>query len=288
MKAVHTLEIQTPKGVFLNGIWHGPRKARDVYIVVHGLTGSLFSMKAMVGALVGKGSAVLTFDNRGFHQVASVKRKKRKTTSYVLAGSAHEVFTDCVDDIQGAINAAKRLGAQRIFLIGHSTGAQKVVYWAAKKKDARVRGLVLFGPLSDYAGIVKTFGTRKLARAVARARALVRAKRPHELMPEHLREWFACDAQRFLSLYTPDSREEVFTYAQKGKAPRALRSVRLPILVFLAGADEYGDRPAREIGQWFGKHLKKGDRVCIVPHVGHSFKGGEKAVTREIREFVQY
>ena len=30
-------------------------------------------------------------------------------------GEAHEVFTDCVDDIQGAVNLAKQKGAKEIY-----------------------------------------------------------------------------------------------------------------------------------------------------------------------------
>ena len=104
-------------------------------------------------------------------------------------------------------------------------------------------------------------------------------------MPKQMREWFECDAQRFLSLYTPDSPEEIFTYARPEITPRTFSEVKIPALVLLAGADEYGDMPPKKISEWFMKWLYTG-HVTIIPKVKHSFKGGEKDVATAIRDFV--
>jgi pimeloyl-ACP methyl ester carboxylesterase len=286
MIPTHYADIETPKGVFLDGLWWGPKRARNAIIMVHGLTGSVFSMRGVVRALADKETAVLTFNNRGFGHINTLKRKKGNRASYLLGGTAHEIFADCVDDIDGAIRAAKRNGAKNIFLAGHSTGCQKVIFWASKRSDARVRGLILFGPLSDYSGALKAKGARLLAKGVAHARKLVVAGKAHELMPAQLGEWFACDAQRFLSLYTPESREEIFSYARPDRTPRILQSIKKPQLVLLAGADEYGDVRPEDIYWWFLEHIYEGE-VAIVPRVGHSFKGGEGTAARLIKDFMK-
>jgi pimeloyl-ACP methyl ester carboxylesterase len=287
MRPCFHIKITTPKKVMLNGLWWGPARAKHVFIFVHGLTGSAFSSQSLVDALASRDTAVLTFNNRAFEQVSTYKRKRGKQTQYLTGGTAHEVFTECVDDIAGATSAAKKNGATHITLVGHSTGANKVVYWASKKTDSRVRGLVLLGPLSDYSGALKQKGARALSRAVAHAKKLVAAGKPHELMPAHFGEWFACDAQRFLSLYTPESKEEVFTYTRPDMTPAILQKVRIPILAILAGADEYSDMPVARIGDWFAEHLKVGDQVAVIPRVGHSFKEGEKNVAALMRNFMK-
>jgi pimeloyl-ACP methyl ester carboxylesterase len=116
-------------------------------------------------------------------------------------------------------------------------------------------------------------------------------------MPAHLGPWFVCDAQRFLSLYTPDSAEEIFTYAQPGKIPRTLQKSRIPTLVMLAGKDEHTKRPANDLAQWFDQNIRAPHRTVVVPGVGHSFsskggsvsgsKGGEGIVARAIRDFMK-
>ena len=96
-----------------------------------------------------------------------------------------------------------------------------------------------------------------------------------------------CDAQRFLELSTPDSVEEIFSYAQPKKNPKLFKSVQVPTLVLLAGNDEHGDRPPEKIADWFEKSLKNKHKVVIVPKVGHSFRGQKDAVAREIARFMK-
>src|SRR3989344_2497057 len=148
MQPCHVVEIVTPKRYILNGLWFGPRKAKNLIIFIHGLTASAFSMKRMVAALLGKDTAVMTFNNRGFEKITEIKRRRGRKTEWVRAGATHEIFTECADDIQGAVNVARRAGAKRIYLAGHSTGCQKAVYWASKSGGRGVKGIILFGPLS--------------------------------------------------------------------------------------------------------------------------------------------
>ena len=198
-----------------------------------------------------------------------------------------EVFTDCVDDIQGAVNFARRQGAKNIFLVGHSTGCQKSVYWAHKKKGRGVRGIILLAPLSDYSVALRDDKAGNLARARGVARALVRRGKKHELLPQSI--WpHIDDAQRFLSLYAPESVEEMFTYAQPKKTPRIFRSVRVPMLAIFAGADEFGDRPAKEIVQWFERNNRsRAFKNGVIPNVQHGFRGAELRVVQEVRKFIK-
>lgn len=287
MHPCHAVEITTPKKFILNGLWFGAKKPKRAIIFVHGLMGSLFSARRIMEQLVDSRTAVLVFNNRGFGKMNNVKRKIGGKVKSVSAGSAHEVFTESKDDIQGVINFCRKNGVKSIYIAGHSTGCQKAVYWAAKNTAARsVRGIVLLAPISDYATVLKDDKNAKLKKATAYARKLVRKGRKHELLPQSV--WPAIDdAQRFLSLYSGEGPEEIFTYWDAKKNPRALKSVKVPLLVLLAEKDEYGDRPAKTIAEWFGKHLRGKHRIAIVPRVPHSFKGGEKAVASAIRDFMK-
>src|SRR3989344_3822653 len=128
MRPCFHIEITPPKKVMLNGLWFGsysakaskgkPKKPKRVIVWVHGLGSSMFSKLGIVDELANSKTAVLMFNNRGHDKVASV----RKTNgAHVRAGAVHEVFTDCVDDIQGAINFTKARGIKNTWLAGHST-----------------------------------------------------------------------------------------------------------------------------------------------------------------------
>jgi len=66
--------------------------------------------------------------------------------------------------------------------------------------------------MSDYSYAVSS-EKPSLEQAVEQAEKLVKSGKPHELLPPSYSEDLL-DAQRYLSLYTPDSEEEIFTYAQ--------------------------------------------------------------------------
>ncbi|MEK7509741.1 MAG: alpha/beta fold hydrolase [Patescibacteria group bacterium] len=288
----HIVEIVTPKKFLLNGLWFGPytksgkpKKPKRVIIWVHGLTSSAFSRLPIVRELISRGTAVLTFSNRG-HDVIS-RLPRIDGTKGALMGKAHEVFTECVDDIQGAIDFVRRAGGRQIYLAGHSTGCQKSIYWASKKKTRGIAGIILLAPLSDYADAATFDSGGRLARATRMARALVRGGKPHQLLPYVLWPGIA-DAQRFLSLHTPDSIEQsIFPYFDTKRKPKIFASIRKPVLVLLAEKDEYADRPAKKIAAWFKEHARsRRFELKIVPGVGHSFKGAEKQVADHIKGFV--
>lgn len=283
MRPAYHVQIATPKRVVLEGLWLGPAKAKRAVIWIHGLGSTMFSKLSIAEKLINRDTAVLAFNNRGHDKVASFSRGSKR----LIGGSAHEIFTDCIDDIEGAIRAAKELDAKEIFLAGHSTGCQKSMYWAAKRGKG-VTGIILLAPISDYAAEVKLSGKKKLEAGIRVATRMVKAGREREMVPTGSIDWYLmADAQRFLSLYSGESAEEIFTYWAPDSDPKTLHAVKLPILAIIAERDEYRDRPARKMEAWFAEHLKVGDQVIIVPKVGHSFKGAEKAIAKHMHKFMK-
>lgn len=286
----HHLRILTPKRYLLDGLWFGGNRATTAIAFVHGLGSNAFAHHDYLTPLASSKTAVLYFSNRGHDGIAGVRKLKpgaNKGYAYEQAGVAHEVFADCTDDLQGVVNLLRRRGAKRIYLVGHSTGCQKIAYYLSRRgAHRRITGAVLLCPISDYASAAhEDEPKRKKAESVARK--LVRKRKPHELLPANF--WRGpIDAQRFLSLYTPNSKEEIFTYAQPRKIPRTLRKVKTPLLVVFAGDDEYRDRPTKEMAVWFRANLpSKQCAIEIVPSARHSFHGQEATLTRIIRRWLR-
>ena len=290
MQECYVVEIVTPKKVVLNGLWFGPKKATRCIVWIHGLGGSVFSNRKYLSKIVDHRTAVLTFNNRGHGIINGIKYKIGRHGKYGYGrygGEAHEVFTDSFDDVEGAVQFARRNGAKKIFVGGSSTGSQKTMYWASRTKNLRnVTGLILAVPLSDYASILHFKGKEKTLRALRIARTLVKNKKKHSLLPQGV--WHQpFDAQRFLSLYSGKGPEEIFTYWNENRTPKILQKIKKPTLVLLAGSDEYSDRPIGDIKKWFEKNIKAPVNVTIVPHTGHSFRGAEVKVVRIIRRWIK-
>ncbi len=285
MISCFSVEFQTPNGLQLRGLWYGPKKPERTILFVHGLGGSVFSMRNLLPGLADKKTAVLSFGNRGHDQVSVLTRHVGTKKERIQAGAAHEKFVDCVDDIDGAIAFVKQQGAQSIYLAGHSTGCQKSAYWAYKRGQG-VKGIILLAPISDWAAAMKIQGVAQVQKATRAAMKLVAAKKPHTLLPEGV--WHeTLDAQRFLSLYSRDSVEEIFSYAQPKKSPKVLRSIKIPMLVLMGEKDEFADRPASEIGLWFKAYIADHSSVDVIVGATHGFDNAEEQTAETIRKFIQ-
>ncbi len=290
-KSCFHLQFLTPKKCILNGLWYGGRKPERAIVFIHGLGSSAFAHHDYLAPLAGPRTAVIFFSNRGHDQVSRIRQASSPATIKrrpLLAGAAREVFAECADDIEGVVDTLRTKRVNKIYLVGHSTGCQKSVYYLAKGRSSKsVRGAVLLCPVSDYASIRKFTDPRLLRRAQAVARKLARSGKGHCYLPSEL--WpELIDAQRFVSLYTPDGAEELFPYAQPHKAPKLLREIRVPLHVVLAGSDEYHDRSTEEIAAWFSANLRSVRRsVSVVPGAGHGFKGYENRVVNEVRDWLR-
>ena len=282
MRPCHQVEIVTPKKIRLNGIWYGSYAPKRVIVFIHGLSGSVFSKTDLMQVLAVSGTGVLVFNNRGHDRVSSITSITGKR---IIAGAAHEVFEECVDDIDGAISFAKQFHVP-VYLMGSSTGCQKISHWAYKRKKGTA-GLILLAPISDFSAELMLTGRHKLDQWKKMARILIQKGRQHTLVPIPNPKWeFVVDAQRFMSLYSGKSAEEIFTYWEPKRASKTLRSIKIPTLVLLAEKDEYAERSVDKISSWFEANIQTGE-VIVVPRVTHNFKTAEKQVAGYIRRFMK-
>ena len=269
--AVSLVRIATQDGVWLDGLVAEPRGRRRAALVwVHGL-GSVFSSgqpltRELSARLTAAGIAYVKLNNRGHDVVAGRGRH--------LAGAAFERFEDSVKDIRAMIAFARRRGYRRIVLAGHSTGANKVLHYAARVRDRRVSGIILVGPVSDVAAEVRRLGARELRRRVAAAERIAR-RDPQGLVP---RAWGFWSARRYVSLYRPGETEDVFPYYRPNARWTAFRSVRCPVAAILGSRDEYLDRPAREVIEAFRRNAARARSFtgAVVPRARHGFQNNER------------
>src|SRR5262250_2714367 len=265
------VRIATRDGVWLDGVVAEPRGRRRTAVVwVHGL-GSVFSSgqpltRELSARLNSAGIAFFKLNNRGHDVVAGRGRH--------LAGAAFERFGQSVADIRAMVAFARRCGYRRVVLAGHSTGANKVLHYAARARDRRVSGIVLAGPVSDVAAEAKRVGARELRRRVAAAARIAR-RDPDGLVP---RAWGFWSARRYISLYRPGEVEDVFPYYRPNARWTAFRAVRLPVAAILGSRDEFLDRPARDVITAFRQNATRARAFTgsVVPRARHGFQGHER------------
>ncbi|HLD25230.1 MAG TPA: alpha/beta fold hydrolase [Patescibacteria group bacterium] len=274
------VEIVTKDKLVHQGIFHRPeRVGKRALLWVHGLTGrfygdpKLMNMFAEMCDQYGMGFAA--FNNRGHDMVSGLRRiNPRKESGYdrETIGAAYENFEESVFDIDASIEFLLHQGFDQIILVGHSTGANKVCYYAATKNDLRISGVVLAGPMSDR--LSQNTDKVNYEKNLLKARELVSAGRGDELLQG--KHFFPITPKRIISLLASNTKEDVFNYADTKNILTTFSKIRKPLLMIFSGNDEVADRPVETIKKAFDAYTKSFDYTSIiVPDATHSFEGKE-------------
>lgn len=274
-------KVVTADNVDLEGIYVEPsKKSSTALVYVHGLGSSFSRGQDFAGELAERcrkeGIGYFKFNTRGSDVVSGFEEP--------LLGKAFEKFEDCVLDIAAVLQFAKKLGYKKIILAGHSTGANKVLYYLYKTGDRAIVGLALLGPVSDVVCAEKIYGKKILEKGLAAAKRL-REKNPSLLMS---RRYGLISAGRFWSLYHPGESEDVFPYYNVKAKWKELGSIKVPVCVVVGSKDEYLDRSAKEVVDIFRSRAKvaKSFEGVVIKDAVHGFVGRERRLTRVVADWI--
>lgn len=281
MIPVFITKVKTKDGLYLDGIVvHPGKKSKTALVWIHGLSSRFYSTQTAIkelSSLCQKNNiGFFKFNNRGHDLVVRGEKE--------LIGSSFENFKDCIWDIKAVIGLAKSFGYKNIILSGHSTGANKVLYYMYKTRDRSVKGLILAGPINDVAAETARIGKKKLLATIKQARKLYK-KNPKSLIIQKGRIY---SAGRYLSLYEPGWPEDVFPYNNPSANWKELKSICVPIAVILGERDEYLDRPAKDLIKIFQKNATntKSFFGTAIKGSSHSFIKKEKELAHNVVRWI--
>lgn len=234
-------------GVELTGLLYEPkRKSNRAIVWLHGTGGaSVFETRRtniLAEHFLAAGFAFFPFNNRGAHLMRRLKAKRKS----VQGGMAYERIRECVPDIDGAARELRRRGYRELILIGHSTGANKIAVYDHYKPRNPYKRYVLLAGGDDTGSIYAQLGARRFANGLAKARAMIKARRGQELVPQSLSSlpmsWTA-----WYDMANPDGDYNVFPFYERlndvrlSRRPhfRHVKSIRKPALFLYGDSDEY-------------------------------------------------
>jgi pimeloyl-ACP methyl ester carboxylesterase len=283
-------ELTTPKGYIHQGIVAYPSHVkRKALIWVHGLTSTFYGNKVLLNALAKKsveeGIVCASFNTRGHDMITGVRiadSTQEKGYRHGMGGAGYEVFEECIDDIAGVINFLEEKGIEEVILLGHSTGANKVSYYAATQKDNRIKGVVLGSPLSDRYG--PGFDKEKLNDDIQMMKELINSGKGDGLVLG--KTFFPLTPKRFLSLVTPGP-EDQMGYGEHPPSLPYVSSITVPMFVLLGSKDEYLDRAAEEVLKVF-KQVSNSSSYNqeLLINAFHSYNGMEDYVADKILSWI--
>ncbi len=258
MKEPMIVQIKTEDGLTLPGLFYEARGSEKAAIFLHGNgSSSVFYSddlkEEQAKALVNKGISYLLFNNRGAHLIKKLnvqnKNGKEKRKRY---GMAYEKIKDCIKDIDGAINFLESKGYKEFYLIGESTGANKICVYHYYKPKNRVSKYILLGGGDDTGIYYDQLGKDRFWRLLKEAKDKIRKRKGGdiicELLPDEIFSYTG-----FYDIANPDGDYNVFPFLEvmknlklsKKKLFHHYKSLNKQTLVIYGEKDEYawGDVP---------------------------------------------
>lgn len=137
---------ETERGSILNGVLFSEKKSDTVLIAITGIHGNFYSNPFYfnIGETLSKNGIDFIYaqTNDAFSEIETFNVKTQKKE---IIGSKNERFFYTEEDIFAYLNFAEK-NYKNIFLVGHSLGANKVIYFLSKNPDANIKKFLLLSP----------------------------------------------------------------------------------------------------------------------------------------------
>lgn len=259
-------------------------------------------MKHYAETLTTAGIAFFGFNNRGSGYIQKLRRynhitfpDSREVIEEIKGGTALELIKDCIHDINGAIVYLRSLGYKRFYLIGESTGANKICVYHYYQPDNPVEKYVLLSGGDDTGLYYKMLGKEAFFRMLERSENEIATGNGSRLIPEYIDTNLMSWQSLYDTIY-PDGDYNIFPFNElfnslklsSKQLLREYRSIDRPVCVIYGGNDEFCYGRVSEIISLLKREVQHPDNAAfyIVPGADHGFTGKLPELTRIISDWL--
>lgn len=237
---------------------------------------------AYADALAKEGIAFFTFNNRGAGMIRKLKRETPDGEEEKRGGTAYELIEDCVADIDGALSFLKQEGYTTFYLIGESTGANKIVVYEHLKPQNDIDKSVLVCGGDDTGIYYDMLGVDRFHELLKRAEQAIAEGEGDVLVPSEELNGGLMSWQSLHDTIDPDGLYNIFPYndAMNGlhlsRKPLFLEfsAIRKPLLAIYGEKDEFCYGRIPEVVALLRKNTSSTDfSSLIIPGADHGFTG---------------
>jgi len=298
------IQFESTDGLELPGLFFEPKnKTHRVAINLHGNGSSsvFYSFERADGLarhLNEKGIAFFTFNNRGAHYIKKLKINQDGQKEEIKIGTTFELIKDCIQDIDGAIEFLEKLGYKEFYLIGHSTGTNKICVYHFYKPRNNVSKYVLIGG-GDDTGLYHDMvgGTAKFRKYLKQAKSQIEKGNGRKLIPKYIADYLL-SYQSFYDTCNPDGDYNVFPFNEYinklklSKKPlfREFKTISKPTLVVYGEHDEYCYGQVERVVDILKKQAPDKDlfEFRIIRGADHGFDGFEEELSQLVADWLSY
>ena len=279
-------------GVKLQGLLFEPQQKEETIVIhLHGMAGSFYEnsfIPVMAEQYTQNGLSFLSFNNRGHDYLCDLEIKKSDNSLSSVGGAAYEIIEESEFDIDGAIEYSKSLGYKRIILQGHSSGANKIVYYMSKKQEDTV-GIVLISPCDDIGLHIDEIGEQKYGELINLAKSYVSKGEYKHLMPENTFFDYWLSSKTYLDCFVENSAFDAFPYRNPNNSFSMFNLINKPIFVSF-GTDGDFLLQSPEVVRGILERKKSDNTEIsfnIVDGASHSYSGKENELVVLILNWIK-
>jgi dienelactone hydrolase len=291
------VEFQTRDGLKLPGLLYRAKKMRAVAINLHGNgSSSVFynekKNRVFASALAKKNISTLYFNNRGAHIIKKLYVRRGKKVEGKQFGMAYEKIKECIADIDGAVSFLKKRGYQEFYLIGSSTGANKICVYNFYKPKNYIKKYIFLSGGDDTGFYYHELGKSKFWKILSESKRKIKSKKGEEIIKEILpNELFSYAG--FFDIANPDGDYNVFPFyevlrrVKLSTKPlfRHFKSIKKKTFVVYGDKDEYGWNNVPKIVEILKGYQPKMD-YRVIKGADHGFKGYEKQLAEMVADWL--
>jgi pimeloyl-ACP methyl ester carboxylesterase len=295
------VQFPNTNNILLPGLLFEPVKASNkVLISLHGngSSGGMYSVKLknIYGKkLTDKGISFLTFTNTGGHLIQKFDLLKNGGKDRVKIGVAYELIKDCINDIDGAIKFVEKRGYKHIYLVGRSTGANKVCVYNYYKSKNPIERYILESGGDDSGLFYSDMGDKEFKRMLTKCKDKIKKGEGWKLIPESVND-SPISYQSFFDQINPDGDYNIFPFywllnkvrIMKKKPWREIQSIKIPSLVVYGGKDEYCCGRVNDCVDLIRESVsnKRNFQFTVIPGADHGYFGKEELLADKVVKFL--
>ena len=288
---IEIVKFNAADGVVLDGILRKcGQYTKKILIQLHGMTSNCFKNREKVIAerVAEIGIDTLCFNNRGSDVIRYAKKIVDGEDQSFLAGTAYENIEEAYFDIVGAIEFAKSLGYEEIFLQGHSLGSTKVVYTYNTLKGENnplldnIKAIILLS-LVDIPGTVEMEADTSYIDY-----ALEQEKQGKEMDLMPFESYINPMSVKTFLRYTKYNEDIDFArYSKKDDEFEVLNKIEVPLFMRWGNDNEMIKQDAKDLVEFMNNKIKNDCKdIGYIDGANHSYSEHEDELGEQIKNFI--
>ena len=288
-----TIFFKANDGVNLKGIiYKGEKETKKILISIHGMATNCIKKRdeKIAQELKNQHIDLLTFNNRGHDIINYIK--KENSIKPELCGTAFEEITECYEDILGAINYCLTQNYNEIYLMGHSLGSTKAIYFYNRlineKKTilSKIKAIILLS-LVDIPLAIKVYLKDNFQNMITYAKKMKKENMENVLMPED--SFIHPISVKTFLRYSIDNDDINFSrFSDKEYNFKEINNIQVPLFMRWGNDKELIIDEAEKLCSNMKEKINNLNLdIGYIDGADHSYNGKEEILAKEISKFLK-